>query len=88
MTDVIDDDERQPRRSRLAPGVWMLDYLNGYIEAVDDDGDVIATANRFSPALNSANFTGWVVRRGSDYSDPIRTKKAAVERLRDWATNR
>lgn len=78
-------EDRKPRRSRIAPGLWQLDYLMGCIEAVDEGGEVLVTADRFTQS-EGASFTGWVVRKGADFTDPIRTKKAAVEMLKLWAT--
>lgn len=80
-------DNRRPRRTRIQPGLWLDDYLNGYVEAITDDDLVIAHADRFSPAFNSASFTGWVVRCDwtGQHSDTITTKRAAVAELKKVA---
>ncbi|MGV9839110.1 hypothetical protein ACWDUL_33600 [Nocardia niigatensis] len=80
-------DIRQPRRARIQPGLWLADYLNGYVEAITADGLVIAYADRFSPAFNGASFTGWVVRCdwSRQHSDTITTKRAAVAELKKVA---
>jgi len=77
--------DRKPRRSRIAPGVWMLDYRMGWLEVVDDEGEELARADRFLQS-EGASFSGWVVRQGADFSDPIGTKEAAVELLKLWST--
>lgn len=75
------------RRARVEPGLWLEDYLNGYIEAITDDGLTIAHADRFSPAFNGASFTGWVVRCDwtNQHSDIIATKRDAVAELKQVA---
>lgn len=80
----MNDDDRKPRRTRITEGLWQLDYLSGYLEVVDKDGEILVTATRFMPS-QGASFCGWVVRCGSVYTDPIGTKKEAIVYLRDWA---
>lgn len=74
--------ERRPRRTTVGPCLHLLDYQCGYIEAVNDNGTMLAHADRFTLA-SGASFSGWVVRndRTSTYTDPIATKPEAIEEL-------
>ncbi|MGY1896180.1 hypothetical protein [Nocardia gipuzkoensis] len=80
-------DEVKPRRSKVAENLYLLDYPGvRYVEAVTADGETLATVSHFSPAWNSATFTGWVVEESAhSYSDPIPNKREALDELKAWA---
>lgn len=52
-----------------------------------DDVEVVAEATRFYKR-DGADFSGWVVRSGLDYTDPIPNKPEAMEALRDTIERR
>ena len=78
--------ERRPRRTTIRPGLHLLDWLCGYIEAVDDDGTILAHADRFTLS-SGATFSGWVVRTDftGNYTDQIANKPRAIKQLIDMA---
>jgi len=54
--------------------------VDNFLDARYRDVETVAEAARFTKA-EGADFSGWVVRSGLDYSDPRRTRKAALEQL-------
>lgn len=71
--------------------VWVSDPDVDPAKALDDilrrdlpyEMEVIAEAERFYKR-DGATFSGWIVRHGLDYSDPIPNKREALKHLR-WA---
>lgn len=53
---------------------------------MQDNVEVVATATRYYKTLDGTDFSGWVVTSGHDYSDPIATKREAMQSLRHYVT--
>ena len=65
----------------------IIDYKTGYLEAVDAEGIVLATASRCLKSEGS-HFSGWIIRNRSNlnlYSDPIPTKAEVISRIGEFA---
>lgn len=77
-------EQKKPRRTRLAPGLSMLDYGAGYVEAVTDDDDLIGTATRLY-VKDGCTVGGWMIRGSGDDFGPIGTKTEALAEFREWA---
>lgn len=70
--------------------IWVSDPNVSASEAYDNllrrdlpyEVEVIAEATRFCKSEGAA-FSGWVIRTGLDYTDPIKRKREALKHLRD-----
>lgn len=75
----------------IVTAVWVSDPAIGPAEALENilrtdlphEVEVVGEARRFYKS-EGADFSGWVVRSGLDYSDPIPNKREAMKHLR-WA---
>jgi hypothetical protein len=71
--------------ARHAKGNAIREIRPGYWERVDGS----ATAERFTLNDTNGSWWGWIVRSTTErhsYSDPLRTKKEALDQLRAWGT--
>ncbi|MFE7965239.1 hypothetical protein ACWDTQ_22960 [Streptomyces cellulosae] len=65
---------------------------NGHVLTIGDphrpaylnDGAVLATARRFS-RTEGADFNGWIVEHGADYTDPLGSKRSATDYMKNLA---
>ncbi|GGM84890.1 hypothetical protein GCM10012275_64550 [Longimycelium tulufanense] len=64
------------------PGEIHAIWGDGDPYAMDADAEVLAQARRFYRS-QGANFSGWIVECGQDYSNPIRDKSNAESQLLD-----
>lgn len=76
----------------IVTAVWVSDPAVNPAEALENilrrdlPYEVVQVAEAMRHfKREGADFTGWAIRRGSDYSDqPIARKRDAIKALRDW----
>lgn len=68
----------------IEPTVALENSLRSITGDVPYEVEVIAEGTRFR-RTEGASFSGWIIRRGSDYStEPIKRKPDAIKELRGW----
>lgn len=68
----------------IDPKTALDNILRSYTEEVPYEVEVIAEATRHFKR-EGANFSGWIISRGRDYStEPIAQKRDAIKELRGW----